>query len=105
MFGFCRCRMSCKRERRERQLSQSDPPGQVLAQARGIAFGSASASATATVRRNFAIRHLRAAVRAAREALAIEQANLSEPFGPWFEGMMLHVPVSGVLAAAALEAN
>ncbi|MBV8774029.1 MAG: hypothetical protein JO166_17120 [Deltaproteobacteria bacterium] len=37
-------------------------------------------------------------------SLKIEQENLNAPFGPWFDGMMRHVPVSVVMAGAGLEA-
>jgi hypothetical protein len=58
-----------------------------------------------SLRSNFAINHLRAAARAARDANDIEQANATAAFGPWFDEMMRLVPVSIVMAAAALEAN
>lgn len=62
-------------------------------------------SATARLRTNFAVHHLRAAAEAARRAYEVEQANVSEEFGSWFEGMILWVPVSVVMAGAALEAG
>ena len=49
--------------------------------------------------------HLQVAAEAAREAAKIEQANVNAEFGPWFDGMMRLVPVSVVMAGAALEAN
>src|ERR1035437_1463641 len=57
------------------------------------------------LRSNFAANHLRAAVIAARDAYKIEQENLSSEFGPWFDGMMVAVPVSVIMAGAALEAS
>jgi hypothetical protein len=53
----------------------------------------------------FAINHLQAAARAARDAYDVEQANATADFGRWFDEMMRLVPVSVVMAAAALEAN
>jgi hypothetical protein len=53
----------------------------------------------------FATNHLVVAAHSAREAYKIEQANVGEPFGEWFDGMMRLVPVSVVMAGAALEAN
>ena len=61
--------------------------------------------ATLSLRSNFAINHLRAAARAARDAYKIEQANAKAEFGPWFDEMMRLVPISVVMAGAALEAN
>jgi hypothetical protein len=61
--------------------------------------------ATLSLRSNFAINHLRAAARAARDAYEIEQANAKAEFGPWFDEMMRLVPISVVMAGAALEAN
>jgi hypothetical protein len=57
------------------------------------------------LRSSFAVQHLRAAAQAARKAYEIEQANLTAEHGPWFDEMMLFVPVSVVMAGAALEAN
>ena len=54
---------------------------------------------------SFALQHLRAAAQAARNAYEVEQANLAVEHGPWFDKMMLFVPVSVVMAGAALEAN
>jgi hypothetical protein len=56
-------------------------------------------------RSNFAVSHLLAAHRAACEAHEIELANASADHGPWFDEMMRLVPVSVVMAGAALEAN
>jgi hypothetical protein len=64
-----------------------------------------TASVTVSIRSNFAINHLRAAARAARDAYGVEQANANADFGPWFDDMMLLVPVSVVMAGAALEAS
>ena len=62
-------------------------------------------TATLSVRSNFATNHLRAAVRAARGAHDVEQANDTAIFGPWFNDMMMLVPVAVVMAASALESN
>jgi hypothetical protein len=62
-------------------------------------------SATLRVRSNFAVHHLRAAALAARNSYNVEQANLTAEHGPWFDEMMLFVPVSVVMAGAALEAS
>src|SRR5271156_202531 len=56
------------------------------------------------IKTNFAIYHLWAAARAARSAYEVQQANLNAVFGPWFEEMIQLVPVSVVMAGAALEA-
>jgi hypothetical protein len=53
----------------------------------------------------FAVSHLLAAHRAACEAREVEQANVSADHGPWFDHMMRLVPVSVVMAGAALEAG
>ncbi|WP_140887077.1 hypothetical protein [Muricoccus nepalensis] len=70
-----------------------------------VAIAGPSASATVSVRPNFALNHLRAAMRAARSAYEVEQNNVAAEFGPWFEDMLMLVPVSIVMAGAALEAN
>jgi hypothetical protein len=62
-------------------------------------------AATAKIGSAFALNHLQIAVHSAHEAHKIEQDNLSEPFGPWFDSMLRLVPVSVVMSAAALEAN
>ncbi len=64
-----------------------------------------TATVVARLKTGFAMTHLRAAARAARDAYGIEQANATAEFGPWFDEMMMLVPVSVVMAAAALEAN
>jgi hypothetical protein len=61
--------------------------------------------AHASVRSNFAVHHLRAAAEAARNSYRIEKDHLAAEHGPWFDDMMVFVPVSIVMAAAALEAN
>jgi hypothetical protein len=61
-------------------------------------------NATLSTRINFAIIDLQAAVRAARNAHGVEEASANAEFGPWFDEMMLWVPVSIVMAGAALEA-
>jgi hypothetical protein len=58
-----------------------------------------------SLRSNFAMHHLRAAIQAAQNARAVEQAADTSKHGPWFDGMMIHVPVAIVMAAAALEAH
>lgn len=62
-------------------------------------------AAKISVRSNFAVSHLLAAHRVACEAHGIEQANVSADHGPWFDEMMRLVPVSVVMAGAALEAS
>jgi hypothetical protein len=62
-------------------------------------------SATVSLRSNFAIHHLRVAIRDTLSAHAVEQANDATKYGTWFDDMMMNVPVSVVMAAAALEAN
>src|SRR5690242_11465112 len=64
-----------------------------------------SIKSTLSLRSNFAANHLQAAADAAREAYSVEQKNLSTEFGPWFDDMMRTVPVSVIMAGAALEAS
>lgn len=56
-------------------------------------------------RGNFAVHHLRAAKRAAHGAYEVERDNATAEHGPWFGEMLTSVPVSVVMAGAALEAN
>jgi hypothetical protein len=58
-----------------------------------------------SLRTNFAILHLRAAANAARNAHDVESQNATAEFGPWFDEMLLSVPVSIVMGGAALEAT
>jgi hypothetical protein len=58
-----------------------------------------------SVRSNWAVHHLRAAVDAARKANQIEQEHPNDDHGPWFDGIMIHVPVAIIMAGAALEAS
>lgn len=62
-------------------------------------------SAKLSLRSNFAATHLRVATQAAQSAHATEHASDTSQHGPWFDGMMMHVPVAIMMAAAALEAN
>jgi hypothetical protein len=64
-----------------------------------------TAGATVSLKTNFAIQHLQAATRAARSAYEVEQAYATAEFGSWFDEMLLWVPVSVVMAGAALEAS
>ena len=59
---------------------------------------------TLRLKTGFAFNHLRVAAQSAREAYRIETAG-GASFGEWFDGMMRQVPVSVVMAGAALEAN
>lgn len=73
-----------------------------------LAAGSYSVSgsqATLRLKTGFAPSHLKIATKSARIAYDIEQANSGAEFGPWFDGILEVVPVSIVMAAAALEAN
>ena len=70
-----------------------------------ITFGSPSMSAMLSTRANFAIHHLRAAKRAAQSAYEVEQNNTTSEHGPWFDDMLMLVPVSVVMSGTALEAN
>lgn len=70
-----------------------------------IMSANATLVAIGASRTNFAVNHLRAAARAAQSAYDAEHANLSADFGPWFDEMILWVPVSVVMAGAALEAD
>jgi hypothetical protein len=49
--------------------------------------------------------HLQAALYSAKTAHEVEKENVGKPHGPWFDGMMRAVPVSIVMAGAALEAS
>jgi hypothetical protein len=62
-------------------------------------------TAVMSLRADLAASHLRAAVRAARNAQELELTNDTTKIGPWFEEIMCLVPVSVVMAGAALEAN
>ena len=62
------------------------------------------ASTVLRLKTGFAFSHLQIATHSAQNAYKIEQAHAGEPFGEWFSGMMRVVPVSVVMAAAALEA-
>lgn len=60
---------------------------------------------TSRFKAGFAIHHLKAAARSAQNAYQVEKANSGAAHGDWFSEMMLSVPVSVVMAGAALEAN
>jgi hypothetical protein len=68
-------------------------------------LGDIMSSGRLSLRSNFATQHLKVAIRDARNAHVVEQANDIAQFGPWFDDMMMYVPVAVVMAAAALEAN
>lgn len=61
-------------------------------------------AAVAKLRSNFSMAHLKSAVHAAREAHRVEQENKEAEHGPWFDQMMVHVPVAVVMSAASIEA-
>ena len=61
--------------------------------------------ATLSIRRNLAATHLQAAAAAARIAYEVEQGNDTNVFGAWFDQMIQTVPVSIVMAGAALEVS
>jgi hypothetical protein len=65
----------------------------------------ATAQASLRVRRNFAATHLRAAAAAALQTHQVEQNNDTSKFGDWYSQVMQSVPVSIVMAGAALEAG
>lgn len=52
------------------------------------AYAIAGASASMRLKTGFAFNHLQVAVKFARDAHEIEQANITKPFGPRFDGMM-----------------
>ena len=66
---------------------------------------NAQMHAKLSLRTNFAMTHLRAAANAARSAYDVETKNATADFGPWFDDMLLWVPVSIVMGGAALEAT
>lgn len=53
----------------------------------------------------FAVRHLAAAARFARDTEACERAHAGQPFGPFVDTLTHYVSASVLLATAALEAN
>jgi DNA-binding transcriptional regulator YdaS (Cro superfamily) len=61
--------------------------------------------ATSRLKTGFAVNHLQAAVKAARDAHRIQSEHVGAAFGSWFDGMLQTVPVAIMMAAAALEAN
>jgi DNA-binding transcriptional regulator YdaS (Cro superfamily) len=61
--------------------------------------------ATARLKTGFAVNHLQAAVKAARDAHRIQSEHVGAAFGSWFDGILQTVPVAIMMAAAALEAN
>jgi hypothetical protein len=64
-----------------------------------------SGRATLQIKTGFAANHLLVATDSARKAHVIEQDNVDKPMGDWFDGMLRAVPVSVVMAGAALEAS
>jgi hypothetical protein len=68
-------------------------------------LGDVTSKGTLSLRSNYAVIHQRAAGHAARAARAVEEANDTSKLGAWFDELMIHVPVTVVMAAAALEAN
>jgi hypothetical protein len=75
----------------------------MLSGGRGMAI--ARGMAVPNFRTNFAINHLKAAARAAQGAHEVETANDTSELGQWFDTMFFWVPVSVVMAGAALEAS
>jgi hypothetical protein len=65
----------------------------------------ANSQTSMQVRANLAATHLQSAGVAARKAHEIEQNNSTKQFGDWYSEMMQLVPVSIVMAGAALEAG
>jgi hypothetical protein len=63
----------------------------------------ATAQVTFKVKRNLAGVHLLSAASAAKKAHQTEQNNDTSKLGRWFDEMMQNVPVSIVMAGAALE--
>jgi hypothetical protein len=68
-------------------------------------MGDFMSNARLKTRSNFATQHLRSAIQDALGAHAVEQANDTSNCGPWFDDLMMHVPTSVIMSAAALEAN
>jgi hypothetical protein len=64
-----------------------------------------TSQATLRVRSGFALIHLLVATESARTAHQAEPADKDTPLGPWYDKMMRSVPVSIVMAGAALEAQ
>src|SRR2546421_12000980 len=62
-------------------------------------------TAVPRLKTGFAMSNLQIAAHSALEAYEIEQANATKLSDGWFDGMMRLVPVSVVMAGAALEAN
>lgn len=70
-----------------------------------VAISRMSIEAKLTTRSNLAVHHLRAAVKAAREAFEVERANAEAEHGQWFSDLLMSVPISVAMSGAALEAN
>ncbi len=68
-------------------------------------FRLSGSRAVLQLKTGFAASHLLAAADAARNAHTIEQAKTGQPSGEWFSAMLRFVPVSIVMAGAALEAS
>jgi len=62
-------------------------------------------NATGTLRYNFAVQHMMAAARFARNCHQIEKDNAGQSFGPFFDEILSYVSASVLSAVAALEAN
>jgi hypothetical protein len=59
----------------------------------------------ARLKTGFAFSHLQIATRSARDAYKVEKESAGATFGPWFDEILRVVPVSIVMAGAALEAG
>ena len=81
-----------------------EAPSQLI-QLAGQASLTVMGSATVSVRSNFALHHMYAAVKAARRAHEVEVANCGRAHGPWFDDMLHVVPVAIIMGSAALEAQ
>lgn len=76
----------------------------IVVSAVGTAPGSATVKAVGKLRSNLSMAHLKSALHAATEAHRVEQENKEAEHGPWFDQMMVHVPVAVVMSAASIEA-
>ena len=77
---------------------------EIVFQSGGIIEGGCTIQAKGRTRSNFSTAHLISATNAAANAHNVEKKNEGSDFGPSFDQMIIHVPVSIVMAAASIEA-
>lgn len=70
-----------------------------------MTFPSLAVRAQGKTRANFAVQHLLAAARFARICYRIEQDNIGNPLGPFFDEIMSFVSAGVLSSVASMEAN